>query len=278
MVQSVGTNDLQLRTRRGNVDVNVGDRTWILVEQNGRCVEGELADIQANQPAAVAGMTTGNEGEVNARFVAQGRRCMRHDVGKDGPAKRAAIAKGIAQHAALGTIKSISGNSIVLTTERGGEATINTTSDTAVLNSGFVATSTLKVGDKVAVLGAPVKPADGSKPTTRTIDAWGIRVVNGTTELVGGRVESISGNTVTLTGPRKVDALTVNLDGGTAYKSASIMDKKVTLTSAVQADVKVGSILIVEGAKSSDGKTVQAKAVVIMPAKERPAKQPPANP
>src|SRR5687767_3624122 len=53
-VQSVGTDDLQLRTQRGNVDVNVSDRTWILVEQSGRCVEGELSDIQANQPASVA--------------------------------------------------------------------------------------------------------------------------------------------------------------------------------------------------------------------------------
>jgi hypothetical protein len=175
----------------------------------------------------------------------------------------------------VGTIKSITGGSIVLTTERGGEATINTTADTVVLNNGFVAVSTLKVGDKVGVLGAPAKPV-GEKPERtpgtprpRTIDAWGIRVETDSTRLVGGRVESISDNTVVLTGPRKAQGLTINLDGGTAYKSAAITDRKVTLTNAQQAEVKVGSVLIVEGAQSADGTSVQANAVVIRPAREK---------
>jgi hypothetical protein len=290
MVQSVGTNDIQLRTQRGPVDANVNDRTWILVERNNRCVEGTLTDIQTNQPAGVAGMTTGNPGEVNARMVAQGRRCMRSIMG-DGADKvpgKEGVAKAAANHAAMGTIKSISGSTIVLTIERGGEVTINTTANTIVLNNGFAALSTLKVGDRVGVLGAPDKPAQGTKPDrapgqrpsgpqSRTINAWGIRVVTDATQLVGGRVESISGNTVTLTGPRKDAPLTVTLSGSTAYRSATVTDRQITLANAAQADIKVGSILFVEGARSADN-NLAAKAVVIMPAKERPANEKPATP
>jgi hypothetical protein len=294
MVQSVGNNDIQLRTQRGPVDANVNERTWILVERNSRCVEGTLTDIQTDRPAGVAGMTTGNQGEVNARMVAQGRRCMRVIMGDgaDNAPGKEAVAKAAANHAAMGTIKSISGSTIVLTIERGGEATIHTTANTVVLNNGFAALSTLKVGDRVAVLGAPDKRAQGTKPDrapgqkpaekpagpqNRTINAWGIRVVTDATQLVGGRVESISGNTVTLAGPRKDAPLTVTLSGSTAYRAATITDRQITLANAAQADIKVGSILFVEGARSADN-NLAAKAVVIMPAKERPANEKPATP
>ena len=285
-VDSVGQSSLQMTTRRGPVTVNVSDRTWIVVEREGRCVEGVLSDIQTGRPAAVAGMTTGQQGQVNARMLMQGR------CGQDGPKGDNGRHKGQAgAHAAMGTIKSISGSTLVLTTERGGEATINTTANTVVINNGFVAVSTLKVGDKVQVLGAPDKASKANKPAgernngrksgaqpgntqapvARTINAWGIRVVSDKSQLVTGRVESVSGNTVTLKTPRNKDGLAVNLDGSTAYKSANIMDKQVTLTNAVQADVKAESVLMVEGVLSADGKTLQAKAVIIMPGKAKPA-------
>src|SRR5437667_7197928 len=56
-VNSVSGSSLMLTTRQGAVTANVSSSTWILVERDGRCVEGQLSDIQTNRPAAVAGMT-----------------------------------------------------------------------------------------------------------------------------------------------------------------------------------------------------------------------------
>ena len=59
--------------------------------------------------------------------------------------------------------------------------------------------------------------------------------------------------------------LTVTLDGSTAYKSLARAEGRAALTNAAQADVKVGSHLIVEGIASPDGKTLIAKAVILLP-------------
>jgi hypothetical protein len=77
----------------------------------------------------------------------------------------------------------------------------------------------------------------------------------------------VSGNTVVLGGPKDRIGATVTFDGGTAFKALgpSAADGKFTLTNATQADVKVGSNLQIEGVASADGKTVAAKAVVILP-------------
>jgi hypothetical protein len=94
----------------------------------------------------VGGMTTGQQGVINARVVMQGR-CARHE----GPGPGAPEARGegkMGQHAAAGTIKAINGSNLTVTTQRGQEVTIATTTDTAVLNNGFKAVNTLKVGDK----------------------------------------------------------------------------------------------------------------------------------
>ena len=259
-VDTVSTNSIALTTRQGQVTANVGPNTWILVQQTGgRCVEGTLQDIQTNMPANVAGMTTAQRGVINARVITQGRCGM-----PDEKAKRPQQGKA-ADHLAMGTIKAISGNTITVTTDRGPEVTVNTTADTVVLNSGFKSVSTLKVGDKIEVLGNPVKPADKSTTSQRTLNAWGVRVVIPGNGIVTGQVKSVSGNTVTLTTPRSRDGMTVTLDSSTAYKRLAMADAKATLTNATQADVKVGSNMIVEGVSSSDGKTLTAKAVILLP-------------
>ena len=268
-VDTVGTSSIALTTRQGQVTANVGPNTWIVVQQvGGRCVEGTLRDIQTNRPANVAGMTTAQRGVIDARVVVQGRCAV-----PDQKPERPNWGK-VANHMVSGTIKAISGSAITVTTDRGPDATINTTADTVVLNSGFKSVSALKVGDRIDVLGHPVRPADKSAATARTINAWGIRVVAPGNGIVMGNVQSVSGNTVTLRTPANRAGLTVTLDASTAYKSLARADGKGTLTNATQADVKVGSHLIVEGIASADGKTLTARAVILLPNAKpaRPAK------
>ncbi|MEO6457109.1 MAG: DUF5666 domain-containing protein [Chloroflexia bacterium] len=259
-VDAVSTNSIALTTRQGQVTANVGPNTWIIVQESGgRCVEGTLQDIQTNRPANVAGMTTAQRGVINARVITQGRCGM-----PDEKAKRPQKGQ-VGDHLAMGAIKAISGNTITVTTDRGSEVTVSTTADTVVLNSGFKSVGSLKVGDKIEVLGNPAKPADKSTTSQRTLNAWGIRVVTTGNGIVTGQVKSVSGNTVTLSTPRNRKGMTVTLDSSTAYKSLAKADARATLTNATQADVKVGSNMVVEGLSSSDGKTLTAKAVILLP-------------
>src|SRR5207249_1117575 len=112
--------------------VHVSDRTWILVPQNGSCVQGTLSDIQSGRPAAVAGMTTNERGVINAREVAQ----CRAGVATGGGALPK-IRQELAKHIGAGTVKTISGSTITLTNAKGTDITVNTTSDTVVFNNGF---------------------------------------------------------------------------------------------------------------------------------------------
>jgi len=264
-VDTVSGTGLTMTTRRGPVTANVGANTWIVVERDQRCVEGTLQDIQTQRPARVAGMTTGQPGVINARVVMQGR-CGDHDGGKP-------EGRGPGHHVAAGSIKAISGSNVTITNERGQDVTLVTTANTAVLNNGFKAVGTLKVGDKVEVLGGPVKgDAQQGQPEQRAINALAIRVVSNTTRLVTGHVESMSGNSLVLRTPANRDGITVTLDGSTGYKAAQASDRQVTLANATQADVKVGSVLTIEGVAGNDGKSMAAKAVIIMPGegKQRP--------
>lgn len=260
-VQSVSSTGLVLQVRgNSTITANVGQNTWIAVEKNGECVQGTLSDIQTQQPAAVAGMTTGNRGVINARSVMQCRR------GED--AKQGQRGKAIAEHGAVGAIKAISGTTITMSTQRGADATINTSADTVVVNGGFKAVSSLKVGDNIQVVGAPPvkgaeKPAQKAADGGKTINARILRVVTANSSLATGKVASVNGNTLTLERGKKGEALTINVDSSTGYRTLSATDGK--LNNAAQADVKVGSQIIVEGVSGVDGNTVSAKAVVIMP-------------
>jgi hypothetical protein len=249
----------------------VNPNTWILVEQNGTCAEGTVQDLQTGRPAAVAGMTTNQRGVVNARAIAQCRAGVT-DVGngKDLPANpaqgngRERVKQELAKHAAAGTVKSVSGGTLTVTTLKGQDVTVNTNANTVVLNNGFVAVSSLKAGDKIELFGRPEK-ATGST-ATRTITAWGIRVDNGTTKVMIGHVDSVSGNTLTLRTPKDRAGVQVTLGSKTGYKSVSVANQQVTIANASQADVKAGSNLIVEAVPSADGKSYTANAVILLPA------------
>ncbi len=270
-VDSVGQNSITLTTRRGQVTANVSQRTWILVQGQGqgqrRCSEGTISDLRTGLPAEVAGMTTNQQNVVDARVIVQGR-CGLAPVAQKA---RNAVEK-LARHVAEGTIKSINGSNITITPQRGtAEITVVTSADTVVLNSGFKSVSSLKTGDRVQVLGQPVRPAatPGSQPGNqgRTVNAWAIRVVATNSALVIGRVESVNGNTLTLRTPAHRQGITVTLDNSTGYKSLSVVDGRVSLVSASQADVRAGSNLIIEGTTGVNPDALSAKAVIILPGK-----------
>jgi hypothetical protein len=288
-VTSVSSNGLVLATRQGDFTINVSASTWVVVQKNGAAAQGTLADIVTGQPAVVGGMTTSDPKVVDARTVAQGPKAnggARPNAPRGNRGAPGRAAAGIVQHVAAGTITAINGSTITLKGEKVAEVTVKTTASTVVLNGGFVAVSSLKVGDKVQVLGAPEKPATAPTtpanpgtpntprtrpqvPASRTIDAWGIRVDNGTTKLSMGQVTAVNGNVLTVKTPENRGGLTVNVDSSTAYRVLTIANQTASLGSAALSNVQVGSNLIVDGALSSDGKSLSAKAVIILPSKPR---------
>src|ERR1044071_651805 len=70
-VDSISARGIAMTTRRGQVMVRVGDRTTIMVEQNGSCVQGTLRGIQVGRPAEVVGVTTTEPRVIDARGIKQ---------------------------------------------------------------------------------------------------------------------------------------------------------------------------------------------------------------
>ncbi|HET6314343.1 MAG TPA: DUF5666 domain-containing protein [Chloroflexia bacterium] len=268
-VKAVGTNSITLNTRGGEVTANVGPNTWIVVQKPDGPGQGSISDLKPNMPATVAGMTTNDPRVVDARTITQGVGGDRRGAGRHrgpGPA-----------NVGGGTIKSISGNTLTVTNHRGRDVQVETTADTVVLDSGFKTVSALKAGDRVQVLGVPQRVNRDARPTPDNlkVNAWAVRVVRPGVELVGGQVEAVSGNTVTLKRLRNADGLPVNLSATTEYRKLTISatERKATLGSATQADAKAGSHIVVEGTRSADGKTFNATSVIIVPGKGDTAPQ-----
>ena len=275
-IKSIASSSLVLTTRQGDMTVNVSAQTWIVVQKNGVATQGSISDLVTGKAAVVAGMTTSDPKVVDARTIAQGATAAGapNNNGARGKAAVAAV-----EHMAAGTITAINGSTITLKGEKVPQVVINTTANTVVLNNGFVSVSSLKVGDEVYVIGAPDKSATvpSATPTTpgtrrqppesRTLTAWAIKVENGTSKLALGRVTAVNGNTLTVKTAAKRGSLTVNVDASTGYKNVTIsmVDRSVTLAPAALSDIKVGSNLVIEGALSGDGKSLAAKAVIIVP-------------
>lgn len=283
-VSSVSSGSLVLAARQGNYTINVGANTWIVVQQNGAAIQGSLSDIVTGKPAIIAGMTSTDPTVVDARIVAQGK--FRSSLGATGGASGQFGARGqlaIAQHAASGSITSISGSTITLKGAVVPQVIVQTTVDTIVLNSGFATIGSLKVGDTVQVFGTPVKPATtpgqqppspipGSTspvPASRTIDAWAVRVDNGSSQLMVGHVTNVSGNTLTVKTPARKKAVTITVDASTGYKTLSKANKTVTLASGSLSDVTLGSNLIIEGTPNANGTTFAAGSVIVLPGSKK---------
>jgi hypothetical protein len=281
-VSSVSANSLKLTTPKGSYTVNIGPNTWIVVQKNGTPSQGAISDVATGKSAVVAGMTTNDPNVIDARVVAQGS-FAQAATGKGAtpgkPAGRGRIA--IAQHAAAGTITAINGTTITLKGAVVPVVNVQTSADTVVVNNGFAAVSSLKVGDSVQVFGRPVKAARQTSPRasatpgtpgttpvvpkSRTIDAWAIRVDNGSSQLMVARVTAINGNALTVKTPAKNGGTTVNVDTSTGYKVLTVANKTVSLSAGTLSDMKVGSNLIVEVVPATGSQSFTAKAVVVLP-------------
>lgn len=267
-VSAVGPNSITLTTRNGDITANVGANTWIVVGSGKGNSQGTISSIQKDKVAAVAGMTTGDPKVIDARVVTEG-------VKLDGSLGKQKHEKGgkhdLAGHAASGTVKSVNGGLLTVTTEKGKDVDVATTADTIVLNNGLKAVSSIAVGSKVQVLGRP-EAKDKAAPVTpgsRQITAWALRVENAGTQLNAGHITAVTGNTFTLNTHKNSDGLTVTVDANTVYKSLNVSttDRKVSLGNATQADLKADSKVIVDGKISADGKTLNATTVIILPNK-----------
>ncbi|HEX8599329.1 MAG TPA: DUF5666 domain-containing protein [Chloroflexia bacterium] len=267
-VKAVSTNTVTLTTRQGDVTANIGPNTWIVVRKADGPGQGTLSELMLNEPATVAGMTTNDPKVVDARVVTQGV-----PDGRRAPGEKRAPAKGPLG----GTIKAISGSTLTVTNNRGFDVQVETTAGTVVLDSGFKTMGALKVGDRVQVLGLTQRVNRHARPTRDNlkVSAWGVRVVREGVHLVGGQVESVSGNTLALDPRKRNSDLTINLSAATQYRALTISatDHKATLGNAGQADIKAGSRIVVEGTRSADGKTLNATSVIMVPDKVDTAPQ-----
>lgn len=270
-VASISGNSFTLTTKNfGQVTVNVSDSTWIVIRKNGTATQGSLSDIQTGTSVAVEGTTTDNK-TVTARVINQPPALKPIGEGRGRMGNGGARFK-LAGHFAGGTVKSVNGSVLTITDLRGQDVTVNTTGSTVVLNDGFQSVSSLKVGDQVTVVGKQEAQSNNGTTTPanqpRTITAWALRVDNPGTKLVSGSVDSVNGNTVTIKGIGHRLGIAVTLDGSTGYKSATLgTDNTVTISNASQSNLQSGSRVIVEGVTGPDGKSLVAKAVLILPAK-----------
>jgi hypothetical protein len=284
-VSSVSSGSLVLATRQGDMTVNVSADTWIIVRKNGAASQGTLSDLVTGKPALVGGMTTSDPKVVDARTIAQGvpANTARAGLGQPGkPGARGRAIAAITTHLASGTVTAINGNTITLKGDKVAQVIVQTAPDTVVLNNGFVSVSSLKVGDSVQVLGQPVRPAAGQKPPTatgtpstprtrpqlpasRTLDAWAIRVDNGTTRLMLGHVSAVNGNTLTVKTRDNRTGQTVNIGASTAFKVLTLANRTSSLATGSISDVHVGSNIVLEGTLSADGKSFAAAAVIVLP-------------
>ncbi len=273
-VSAVGANSITLTTHKGDVTANVSANTWIVVRKDKGNSQGAIGDIVKDKIAFVVGMTTDDPKVVDARVVTEGAKLngilgpgehsKGHTKGQKG--------HGLSGHAASGTVKSVNGSTLTITTEKGKDVDVATTADTIVLNNGFQPVSSIKAGDKIQVLGTPQHKDKNTPavPGNLQVTAWALRVQNTGTQLSRGHVSGpVSGNTFTLKTAKNSDGLTVNVDTRTAFKALTISaaDHKASLGNAAQTDLKGDSNIIVDGTLSANGKTLSATAVIILPNK-----------
>ncbi|HET9494447.1 MAG TPA: DUF5666 domain-containing protein, partial [Chloroflexia bacterium] len=261
-VSAITAAGFTLETRAGNLTVTVSDLTWIVVEKDGRAVEGTLADLVAGNPAAVAGMLSPDGKTVAARTVAQGPMARRlADRLSRVPRRPAAQAL---QHVAGGTITAIDGSEITLKGDRVPDVVVLSLPETIVLRGGFSDLASLKVGERIEVLGVPVRPAEAIAGGRRTLEAWAIRVDSGATGFFHGRVGRVDGTSLVVHNIRGRDRLTVSVDSNTQFKRVAVTGGRLTVSSVALSDVQAGGHVAVEGTVAPNGRVITAKAVVLI--------------
>jgi hypothetical protein len=133
------------------------------------------------------------------------------------------------------TITAINGNDIALKTRDGWTRTITVDSGTTYSESGAtIALGDLKVGDEI-----------GFSQTLESNGSWSIDSIAVILPRAGGQVTKIDGSTITVT-QRDGSTATITVNGQTKYSVNGNDGAKLS-------DVKVGMVLVAEGAKNSDG-------------------------
>jgi hypothetical protein len=250
-----------LETRAGTLAVTFSANTWILVEKDGQAVEGAATDLLAGKATFVAGMLSSDGKALAARAVAQGPAAQRLASRLANVARRPA---GRAMHhMGSGTITAVDGSTLTLRGHRTPQITVAVRADTIVLRGQYSDLGTLKVGEHIQVLGIPIRSAERNAGS-RTLEAWVIRVDSGSSGFAHGRVTSVNGNNLVLVNVRGRDRLSITLDGSTQYKQLTIQNGEPVVKAATQTDVRTGGHLAVEGAISPDGRTMTARAVIVL--------------
>ena len=279
-ITTVSATSIVLATGKGNITANINSNTYIVVKKNGAPATGSATELVVGENANIVGQATADATVIDAKLIAQGgpfggKLAPRaQDRGQNKPNANGLPGAQLLQHAAAGTITAINGDVITLQGVKVDVVNVNTNAATLVLNNGFSVVSTLKVGDKVEVLGQPVRPAPGTAPqprTKRTINAWAIRVDNGTTRMEVAHIGTVTGNTVT-TNLRKSGAVkTINFDSNTKFKALTISlvpgANSFSFADAAQSDVQANSNIVVEGTVSADGTSLTAQSVIILPSR-----------
>jgi hypothetical protein len=279
-VTAVSATSIVLTTGKGNITANISSNTYIVVKKNGAPAAGSAADVVVGENANVVAQATADASVVDAKLIAQDGQF----GGKFAPQAQSRGQKSLTankprnaellQHTAAGTITAISGDVITLKGVKVAVVNVNFNANTLVLNNGFFTVSSLKVGDKVEVLGQPVRPtpATTTQPkTNRDINAWAIRVDNGTTRMEVAHVGAINGNTVTTNLRTNGSVKTINFDSNTKFKSLTITlapgSNSFSFADASQSDVQVNSNIVVEATVSPDGTSLTAQSVIIVPSR-----------
>lgn len=270
-LSSTSGNSITLTTKSGSITANIGSNTWIVVNQNKKAAQGALSDLKANEETTVAGMTTADAKVIDARLVTQGAGANRFAPAGRKAAPKAGKQTGKQAATQVYTVTATTSTSLTVAGAKGKTLTVALSPSTVVLNNGFSTASSIQVNSKVQILGLS-RHADKNAPagsSNATFEARAIRVVNSGSELRSARVTAVNGNTLTVKSEREPNGFTVTLDATTGYRAltpASTAGTQPTLNTASQADVKVGSNLILEGKLSAGSKSLTADAVVILPA------------
>lgn len=149
---------------------------------------------------------------------------------------------------AFGVVTAVNGSSFTLTGFNGVTHTVNVSGSTRYQKAGqSAALSDIATGSAVVVEGT--LNGDGSLAAVRVT----IQVPR-----LGGQISAVNGSSYTMTG-RFGATYTVNTTSSTTYVNADG-------TTATATALKTGAYVIAEGSLSSDGKTLTAQRVTIVPA------------
>ena len=154
-------------------------------------------------------------------------------------------------------VTSVSGDTITAKDRTGKTVTVVASAATTYSEAGASASLTdIKAGSTIAVRGT-------STTTSGRISATAITIV---LPQVTGVVKSVNGSTMTVTGLGGATH-TVLVTGSTRYQRAG---QGAAATATTASAVKVGVSIMAEGSLSSDGKTLTAQRVLILPAQGAP--------